>query len=115
MALDPQAKVFLDFLKSIREVPVYQQSPEKNRAGTNYLVKKAGMPSQPVAGIKEQKIPVENGKISIRIYSPEGTDPFRLGFFHGGGWVMGGLDVDSPLRYYQCCRRLVIGGLSPCT
>jgi len=100
MALDPQAKAFWDFLKSLGGVPVHALSPEKNRAGINYLVKKAGMAPQPVAEVKEQVIPVEDGKISLRIYLPEGPGPFPvLVFFHGGGWVMGGLDiVDSPLR-----------------
>ncbi len=98
--LDPQAKAFLDFLDSIRDIPVYLQSPEKNRIGSRYLIKKAGLPPQQVAGIRELEIPVAGGKIGLRIYSPQGAGPFPiLIFFHGGGWVMGDLDaVDSPLR-----------------
>ncbi len=100
MTLDPQAKAFLDYLKSLGGAPIHTLSPEKNRAGINYLVKKTTIPSQPVANVQNRLIPVHDGKIKLRIYTPEGKGPFPiLVFFHGGGWIMGDLDVvDSPLR-----------------
>jgi len=110
MALDCQAKAFLDYLKSLGGAPIHKLSPEKNRAGSNYLAKKTLMTLQPVAGVEDREIPVENGKISIRIYTPEGVGPFPvLVYFHGGGWVMGGLDeVDSPLRAISNSSRCLV-------
>jgi len=48
----------------------------------------------PVASITERTIPGEAGVIRIRIVRPrdaDGTVPTVV-FFHGGGWVFGGLD-----------------------
>lgn len=100
MPLDYQAKAFLDYLKSLGAPPIHKLSPEKNRKGIRHLAKITNMPLQPVAKVKERLIPVLDGEIKVRIYSPDGEGPFPIMvFFHGGGWVVGDLDViDSPLR-----------------
>jgi acetyl esterase len=100
MALDPQAQTFLDYLKSLNTPPMNTLSPEKNRKGASYLLKKTSIPSQPVASVEDRLISVENGKIKLRIYTPERKEPLpMLVFFHGGGWVVGDLDsTDAPLR-----------------
>lgn len=100
MALDPQAKAFLDYLKSLNSAPLHTLSPEKNRKGASYLTKKTAISPQPVAGIEDRRIAVGDGKINLRIYTPEGKGLLPLlVFFHGGGWVTGDLDsADAPLR-----------------
>jgi len=100
MTLHPQAQAFLDYLKSLGGVPIHTLSPEKNRTGMNYLSKKTSLAAQPVANMQDRVIPVQDGEIKLRIYTPTGKGPFPiLVYFHGGGWVMGDLEVvDAPLR-----------------
>ena len=56
----------------------------------------------PVGNVENRTIPVENGEIPIRIYTPSGEGPFPLFvYYHGGGWVIGDLDT-----YDAGCRLL---------
>lgn len=56
----------------------------------------------PIGDVIERSIDGPSGDLPIRIYVPEGEDPFAvLTFFHGGGFVTGGLD-----SYDQFCRGL---------
>mgnify|MGYP001179512706 CR=1 FL=1 len=54
----------------------------------------------PVANIEDKMIPVEDGEIAVRIYTPNGNGPFPLFvYYHGGGWVIGDLEtVDASCR-----------------
>ena len=100
MALHPQGEAFLGYLKSLGGAPIHTLSPEKNRRGMRYIAQKASIPPQAVAEIQDCVIPADDGEIKLRIYKPDGRAPLPvLVFFHGGGWVMGDLDVfDAPLR-----------------
>jgi len=45
---------------------------------------------EPVNNICDLDIPVQNGAVPIRIYTPEGQGPFPVVLtIHGGGWVAG--------------------------
>lgn len=74
--------------------------PEQNRLVLKRAVNRMNIPSQTVAKIHDRWIPVKDGEIKIRIYSPDGKGPLPiLIYFHGGGFIMGDLDtVDAPLR-----------------
>lgn len=49
---------------------------------------------EPVGRVNDQVIPVSDGNIAIRIYSPAGEGPFPvLMTIHGGGWIAGNLAV----------------------
>lgn len=57
-------------------------------------------PTEPVAKIENISIPSINGKITVRVYTPEGTGPFPiLVYNHGGGWIAG-----SARKYDKLCR-----------
>ncbi|KZL75306.1 alpha/beta hydrolase fold protein [Colletotrichum tofieldiae] len=48
--------------------------------------------------VEDRKVPVTHpfGKVTVRIYSPEGPGPFPVHInFHGGGWVLGGLNSEA--------------------
>lgn len=100
MTLHPQAQAFLDYLESLDRAPIHTLSLEKNRRGMNYLIRKTSLPLQAVANVADRMIPVHEGEIKLRIYTPAGKGPFPLlVFLHGGGWVLGDPDsVDAPLR-----------------
>lgn len=95
--LDHQAKAFLDMLEG-REPP-FALTLGENRARTAEFQKLAG-PAESVARVEEYMIPVKNGEIKVRIYTPEGEELFPIFFYlHGGGWVLGDLDTaDTPCR-----------------
>jgi acetyl esterase len=59
----------------------------------------------PKMAIGERRIPVENGRIKVRIYTPDGSGPFPvILFFHGGGWVAGSPATHDPLCRELCSR-----------
>ncbi|AXQ27608.1 alpha/beta hydrolase [Solimonas sp. K1W22B-7] len=55
--------------------------------------------------LSNETMPVEGGRIGVRIYTPRGRGPFPiLHFFHGGGWVGGDLDTHDPLCRDLCTQ-----------
>ncbi|HVT37271.1 MAG TPA: alpha/beta hydrolase [Nevskiaceae bacterium] len=54
--------------------------------------------------VSNETLPVDGGRIGVRIYTPRGAGPFPvLHFFHGGGWV--GFDLDT---HDALCRDLCV-------
>jgi acetyl esterase len=96
--LDPQAKLLLKQL-SVQGARLNQLSIEEIRKNKRMQIPLAGKPEQ-VAKVVEQKVPVQDGMIKVRIYIPHGKGNFPVFvYFHGGGFVYGDLDtVDTPLR-----------------
>lgn len=96
--LDPQAKFVLQQLEAAGAPPMETLTPEQARASSDFSLL-AGAPEE-VAKVENRKIPVSDGNIQIRIYTPDGEGPFPvLVYYHGGGWVIGDLDtVDVPCR-----------------
>jgi len=47
-----------------------------------------------VTKVENRTIPVKDGEINIRIYTPSGEGPFPL-FVYYGGWVIGNLDTSD--------------------
>jgi acetyl esterase len=61
-------------------------------------------PQIPMARVEERRIPGQGGPVPARLYLPENLAPGApaplLVYFHGGGWVIGGLDThDDPCRF----------------
>jgi acetyl esterase len=100
MPLDPQAKLFLDRLTAV-QAPAPESLPVPLARASFAAMIALGGPPAPVARVETRAIP---GNIMVRVYRPEGLAPGpspALVYFHGGGWVLGGLEtVDGP------CRRL---------
>ncbi len=84
--------------------PLNEMTVPEARQSTQARIRKSRNPVR-VASIADRAIPGPAGAIPIRIYSPEGVGPFPLViFFHGGGFVVGGLDNDD-----EICRSLCHG------
>jgi acetyl esterase len=96
MALDPQAKDFLENLRRTR-MPGLERLPLPLARATFATVIPLAGPREEVARVEDRSIP---GNLSIRIYTPKGSGPRpALIYFHGGGWVFGSLDtIDNPCR-----------------
>jgi acetyl esterase len=103
MALDPQCKAFLDGLAARGGPPLHQLSPAEARA--NAMPPDLAGPEQPVHRVENRRIPGDGGLIPIRVYYPRETAQLpALVFFHGGGFVLGGLDSAD-----RTCRALANG------
>jgi acetyl esterase len=58
-----------------------------------------------VGAVEDRQISGPTGMIPLRIYTPEGSGPFPvLVYFHGGGWIRGGLESHD-----RICRALTAG------
>jgi acetyl esterase len=101
MPLHPQAKRVIDATTLLNLPPVERQNPGEARAGI--LARTAGLgPVEEVAAVVDHSVPVREGTITVRTYTPFGAGPFpALVFFHGGGWVIGDLATHDGI-----CRAL---------
>ena len=107
MALDPQAKAFLDQAAAAGGPPIHELPVAQFRQLMRDLM---GTPNpEPVARIIDRTIPGPGGPIPIRVYGPKGPEPTPvLMYMHGGGWVGGDLESHDAL-----CRSL--SNASGCT
>ncbi len=103
MPLDPQTQIVLERLKAMNFVLTRNVTPTQARQRERFLAQlTASSESEPVAHVEDRRIPGPAGDIQLRIYTPQGRNPFPLLiYFHGGGGVIGGLDSEDAL-----CRRL---------
>lgn len=94
MALTENAKAYLEaFYSNGKLQDLTAQQAREALAGA--LVPE-GIEIPPVAKVEERKVPVKNGEITVRIYTPEGQGPFSLFvYYHGGGWVLGNLETSD--------------------
>ncbi len=98
MPLDPDMQALLDQMAAARLAAFHELTPQTARE--QMARRTAGGDPVPVARVENRSIPGPNGEIPIRIYTPAGSGPFgALIYFHGGGWVLGSLDMtDQPCR-----------------
>ncbi len=79
-----------------------KMSPEKARAVTHDLFLAAAAKDLPIGKVEDLTMPGPGGPLVVRAYTPAGAGarPFTaVMFFHGGGWVIGDLEVyDSNCR-----------------
>lgn len=100
MPLDSQAKQLMDWIAA-QYPPVYATPVEEARRNFRERTRLTDGAPEPVARIGDRAIRAPQGDIPIRVYTPEGNETFpALIYFHGGGWVIGGLDTHQNL----CCE-----------
>lgn len=99
MAVHPQCKVFLDGLAALGGKPLHEMTPAEARTMVLLPPELAG-PEQPVHHVATREVPGPAGPIPVRVYSPPAaTARPALVYCHGGGFVVGGLDMsDRPCR-----------------
>ncbi|MFB6195299.1 MAG: alpha/beta hydrolase [Haloplanus sp.] len=97
--LDPQVETYLHQL-SAEGVPPLYTLPVSEARDTYRRLCVVDDPD-PAVETTDQHVPGPAGAIPIRIYDPEARDGPVVAFFHGGGWLLGGLDTHDAL-----CRAL---------
>lgn len=105
MPLDPQAKALLDELAEAEAPPPWEVPLADARAGFNELSEALAAPAPEVKRIEDRTVPGPHGPIPIRLYWPDGAGDGPLPVFihfHGGGFVVLGLDAYDPICQMLC-------------
>jgi len=114
MPLDFHARLFLQ--NNPAACRGRYQDAEQRRSALVELAGQADPPGEDrVGGSRDHLMPVHDGHVSLRVYSPLGV-PARmlpaLLFFHGGGWVAGNLETHDGLSRRLCnetgCRVILV-------
>ncbi|HEX7094404.1 MAG TPA: alpha/beta hydrolase, partial [Acidimicrobiales bacterium] len=96
MPLDPQVKVMLDAMAEMR-LDHFERISSYTAEGLRAAIEAQRMPVPlaEVRKVEDRTLPSPDGNdVPVRIYWPVGGDeplPVVV-FFHGGGWVIGGID-----------------------
>ena len=96
MPVDPNIAAMLTMMEQAGLPPMYEGTPEAGRQLYLALTHGARTPEQlvPVGSTEDRTVPGATGELKARVYRPEGEGPFpTVAFFHGGGWVIGDLDL----------------------
>jgi len=99
MPLDPLVKAFLDKAAAIPRPKPWEMPPAMARQGFAAMMQLTGPKDVPVGRIENFAIPGPGGDIAARAYAPiAATGPLAtLIYFHGGGFVVGGLESHDGL------------------
>jgi len=100
--LDPQARAYLE---TRQPLPLSDETVAEARLASEGESERLGGPPEPVAAVEELSAPGSAGPVRVRVYRPEGEEPFAgLLWFHGGGWVIGSLDTHDRICRALCRR-----------
>ncbi|MED5810993.1 alpha/beta hydrolase [Mycolicibacterium sp. 050232] len=100
MTLDPQIAGLIETLDT-GFPPVHTMTGAQARAAIRSRFVANPQP-EPVASVADHQVPVDNGRIDVRVYRPDTSEPLpMLVYAHGGGFVFCDLDSHDGL-----CRNL---------
>jgi acetyl esterase/lipase len=101
MPLAPGAERLLRMLAVSRHGPARPRDVAERRRILRALTEIAGERGADGVGARDLHAPGPAGPIRVRVYAPPGGSAAMLAYFHGGGWVAGGIETHDGL-----CRRL---------
>jgi acetyl esterase len=102
MEMHPQAQAFLDAMAAEGAPPLHEMTVEEARGGSDVLIDLFG-PGPEIARVFDTEIPATAGAIAARVYEPSAEPDGTIVYFHGGGWVLGTIDVCDAV-----CRALAL-------
>jgi acetyl esterase len=109
MPLEPRVKWIVALMNKLEGTPDPDLPMTERRRRSAATARRLGfvvMPKGPEpASQRDISVPVDGGRIRVRIYRPHGPGPFPLHvFLHGGGWCVGTVDERDPR-----CREISAG------
>lgn len=104
VVIDAATSTFLETMRAAGGPPLYELPVDEVRAAIKAVSLQLGPPAEELHDVRDRRIPVDGGEITLRIYTPravaEGeTLPIVL-YFHGGGFLAGDLDTHDALARY---------------
>ncbi len=98
MPLHPEAQQLLAALDAAGLPPFEHMTVPQAREAAKGFIDLQGEPEE--IATEDRTIPGPAGDLPVRVYTPAGDGPKPvIVYFHGGGWVIGDLDVcDNPVR-----------------
>jgi acetyl esterase len=113
MTFDPDVQIILDMIRLAGRPPFEALTPDEARQA--YMASRAVLAPepQPVALTRDLSCPGPHGDIPLRLYRPAGSEPGQvlpaLVYYHGGGWLLGGLDShDAACRHFANAARCAV-------
>lgn len=108
MPVDPAIQPILDAMAAAPPADP-NLSVDERRAVAHQMMEMSffalGEPGPDVASIIDKTVPVDGGKITVRIYTPFGSMPHPAHvYFHGGGFWIGTLD-----HFDNTCKEICAG------
>lgn len=92
----PEIKGLLDMMGSMPAPPLGSLSPTGAREAAAGMFPTPEEP-EPVGEVMNLQIQGPNGNVPVRVYVPDSEGPHpALVYLHGGGWVLGDLDMFDP-------------------
>jgi acetyl esterase len=92
MPLEPTSAQFVEELAAAGDPPLHETTPALARMGDMIAAGLTGR-GPDVGSVDNRKLDGENGQFRVRILRP--VDPSRgvIVYYHGGGWVLGDIDL----------------------
>jgi acetyl esterase len=104
MSLDTETRAFLDKVVASATKPRHLMTPAEARlafSGLSAIIAKG--PS--VSAVRDVAIPIDSTtSLRCRLFVPSVAPKALLVYFHGGGWVVGGLE-----EFDSLCREITVG------
>jgi acetyl esterase len=101
MPLEPVSQAFLAQLAEQGDPPIHESTPAIARLGGPIFAGMSG-PGPDVGSVRDLMLDGKGGRFRVRVLRPEGEPKSIIVYFHGGGWVLGDID----LQYDNLCRTL---------
>lgn len=111
--LDPQSRALIDALEDAVDAPLYYQlTPAELRRAHEEFFFPLSLPERNLVNVEERFIPgLDENKVRIWIYRPKGDEKKALPvmmFCHGGGMMVGSLEVYDSICHRLCERSGVV-------
>lgn len=92
MPLDPSSRAFLTGLAEAGGPAIHESTPAIARMGDMIAAGLSG-PGPEVGSVQNVKLDGKGGTFRTRVLKPADTPQAIIVYFHGGGWVLGDIDL----------------------
>ena len=110
--VNPQVRALLDEFEKQGLPPFEQMSPTQARLVAMGFRDLQGEPED-VAEVRDILVPGPAGALPVRLYHPSpGKSPPLVVYFHGGGWVIGDIEIVDPCRALANASQCVVASVN---
>jgi acetyl esterase len=103
MALDDATKAMLAELSKIRPKPFHELTPAEARE-QSAAARAQRAPGPEMASVRDIRVKAAGGAFPVRVLLPAEDPPGLIVYYHGGGWVLGGIEDSDALGRHLAQR-----------